>query len=58
VASFNITGRIDEPTITPAPLGTVSEWFWGVLGIPKNIIGFGESEKKEPTQPATEAPPP
>jgi uncharacterized protein YhdP len=58
VASFNITGRIDEPTITPAPLGTVSEWFWGVLGIPKNIIGFGESEKKEPTQPATEASPP
>jgi hypothetical protein len=58
VASFNITGRIDEPTITPAPLGTVAEWFWGVLGIPKNIIGFGESEKKESTQPATEAAPP
>ena len=56
VASFNITGRIDEPTITPAPLGTVAEWFWGVLGIPKNIIGFGESEKKEPAQPAPEAP--
>jgi len=56
VASFNITGHIDEPTITPAPLGTVSEWFWGVLGIPKNIIGFGESEKKEPAQPATEEP--
>jgi uncharacterized protein YhdP len=56
VASFNITGRIDEPTITPAPLGTLSEWFWGVLGIPKNIIGFGEGEKKEPAQPATEEP--
>lgn len=56
VASFNITGPIDEPTITPAPLGTLSEWFWGVLGIPKNIIGFGENEKKEPTQPAPEAP--
>jgi uncharacterized protein YhdP len=56
VASFNITGHIDEPTITPAPLGTLSEWFWGVLGIPKNIIGFGESEKKEPAQPATEEP--
>jgi len=26
----------------------LSEWFWGVLGIPKNIIGFGEGEKKEP----------
>jgi uncharacterized protein YhdP len=56
VASFNITGRIDEPTITPAPLGTLSEWFWGVLGIPKNIIGFGESEKKELATPPTEAP--
>ena len=56
VASFNITGHIDEPTITPAPLGTLSEWFWGVLGIPKNIVGFGESEKKEPAQPATEEP--
>ncbi|HEX7231411.1 MAG TPA: AsmA-like C-terminal domain-containing protein [Candidatus Binatia bacterium] len=56
VASFNITGHIDEPTITPAPLGTLSEWFWGVLGIPKNIIGFGESEKKELAQPATEEP--
>ena len=48
VASFNIQGSIDNPTITPAPLGTLSEWFWGVLGIPKNIIGFGEGEQKEP----------
>jgi uncharacterized protein YhdP len=54
VASFNITGRIDDPTITPAPLGTLSEWFWGVLGIPKNIIGFGGGEKKqEPKEPVT-----
>jgi uncharacterized protein YhdP len=52
VASFNITGRIDDPTITPAPLGTLSEWFWGVLGIPKNIVGWGEGEKvEEPKQP-------
>jgi hypothetical protein len=50
VASFNIQGSIDNPTITPAPLGTLGEWFWGVLGIPKNIIGLGEGEKKE--QPA------
>ena len=56
VASFHITGHIDEPTITPAPLGTLSEWFWGVLGIPKNMIGFGENETKEPAKPATEAP--
>jgi uncharacterized protein YhdP len=56
VASFNITGRIDDPTITPAPLGTLTEWFWGVLGIPKNIIGFGETgkteEPKEPPKPS------
>jgi uncharacterized protein YhdP len=56
VASFNITGRIDDPTITPAPLGTLSEWFWGVLGIPKNIIGFGEGEKNEPAKDAPGAP--
>jgi uncharacterized protein YhdP len=57
VASFNITGRIDDPTITPAPLGTLSEWFWGVLGIPKNIIGLGEVEKTEEPKEATNPPP-
>jgi uncharacterized protein YhdP len=57
VASFNISGRIDDPTITPAPLGTLSEWFWGVLGIPKNIIGLGEGEKvEEPKEPAKPSP--
>jgi len=57
VASFNITGRIDDPTITPAPLGTLTEWFWGVLGIPKNIIGFGETEKtEEPKEAAKPSP--
>ena len=47
VASFNIKGPIEEPTITPAPLGTLSEWFWGVLGIPKNMIGLGEGDKRD-----------
>jgi uncharacterized protein involved in outer membrane biogenesis len=47
VASFNIKGPIDEPTITPAPLGTLSEWFWGVLGIPKNAIGLGDNPKRD-----------
>ncbi|HEX6435793.1 MAG TPA: AsmA-like C-terminal domain-containing protein, partial [Candidatus Binatia bacterium] len=47
VASFNIKGPIEEPTITPAPLGTLSEWFWGVLGIPKNAIGLGENPKRD-----------
>jgi uncharacterized protein YhdP len=47
VASFNIKGPIEDPTITPAPLGTLSEWFWGVLGIPKNIIGLGDAERRD-----------
>ena len=47
VGSFNIRGPIEDPTITPAPLGTLSEWFWGVLGIPKNIIGLGSEGKKD-----------
>ena len=57
VASFNITGRIDDPTITPAPLGTLSEWFWGVLGIPKNMIGWGEGGRAEESiEPAIPSP--
>ena len=56
VASFNITGSIDDPTITPAPLGTLAEWFWGVLGIPKNIIGSGEVGTEEPTEAANSVP--
>jgi uncharacterized protein YhdP len=50
VASFNIRGPIDYPTITPAPLSTLSEVLLGVLGIPKNIIGFGEPEAKNEPQ--------
>jgi len=48
VASFNIKGSIDDPVITPAPLSTLSEVFFGVLGIPKNLIGLSDEEKKEP----------
>jgi len=51
VASFNIKGSIEDPTITPAPLGTVSEWFWGVLGIPKKIISFPGADNKTPSTP-------
>jgi uncharacterized protein involved in outer membrane biogenesis len=47
VGSFTIKGRIEEPAITPAPLGTLSEMFWSVLGIPKNVLTLGEAEKKE-----------
>ena len=55
VASFNIKGPIEDPTITPAPLSTMSEWVFGVLGIPKNIIGWGGDERKELPQ---NSPPP
>src|SRR5215475_4038572 len=55
VASFNIKGPIEDPTITPAPLSTISEWVFGVLGIPKNIIGWGGDERKELPQ---NSPPP
>jgi hypothetical protein len=50
VASFNIRGPIEDPAITPAPLSTMSEWVFGVLGIPKNIIGWGGDNKKEEPQ--------
>src|SRR5262245_10790915 len=50
VASFNIRGPIDDPTITPAPLSTLSEWVFGVLGIPKHIIGFGGDDQREEPQ--------
>ena len=50
VASFNIRGPIEDPTITPAPLSTMSEWVFGVLGIPKHIIGWGGDEKKAEPQ--------
>jgi uncharacterized protein YhdP len=49
VASFHIRGSIEDPTVTPAPLGTLSEWFWGVLGIPKRIITFPGADNKTPS---------
>jgi AsmA-like C-terminal region/Protein of unknown function/Domain of Unknown Function (DUF748) len=61
VASFNLRGPLEEPTITPAPLSTLSEVFFGVLGIPKNMIGLGDEEKRagsqkdQKTEPAEEA---
>jgi len=50
VASFNVRGPLEEPTITPAPLSTLSEVFFGVLGIPKNMIGLGDEEKRGESQ--------
>jgi uncharacterized protein involved in outer membrane biogenesis len=67
VGSFNVRGPIDDPTITPAPLSTLSEVFLGVLGIPKNIIGTTGADRKEeprseentePNRAKSAAPPP
>lgn len=53
VGAFNIRGKIEEPTITAMPLGTLTEMFWSVLGIPKSILTMGDAEKKEePKEPA------
>ena len=57
VASFNIKGSIDDPTITPAPLGTLSEMIWGVLGIPKSLIFFGGEAKDSRKEALPEQPP-
>jgi len=46
VASFRIRGPLDSPIITPAPLSTLSEFFFGALAIPKSIIGLPGEEKK------------
>ena len=54
VASFNIKGSMDDPTITPAPLSTLSEMALGVLRIPKSMLTLPGGEKKEPAN----APPP
>jgi uncharacterized protein YhdP len=40
VASFNVRGSINDPSITPAPLSTLSEFFFGALAIPKGLIGI------------------
>jgi uncharacterized protein involved in outer membrane biogenesis len=61
VASFNIRGPIENPRVTPAPLSTLSEWVFGVLRIPKDMIGWGGDEKKEElpnSLPKEEAPAP
>jgi uncharacterized protein YhdP len=55
VASFNVKGPVNDPSITPAPLSTLSEYFFGVLAIPKGLIGipsFGEPKAGgEPSPP-------
>jgi len=46
VARFNVKGPIDDPTIIPAPLSTLSEFFFGALAIPKSLIPF-KGQKRE-----------
>jgi len=46
VASFRIKGPAKKPSITPAPLSTLSEFFFGALSIPRDMIGLPKWEKK------------
>ncbi len=38
VASFHVEGPLEDPTVTPAPLSTLSEFFLGALKIPQKLI--------------------
>ncbi len=40
VASFHVKGPVGDPSIAPAPLSTLSEFFFGALAIPKGLIGI------------------
>lgn len=46
VASFRVGGTVDNPIVIPAPLSTLSEFFFGALEIPKSLIGLSEEEPK------------
>lgn len=46
VASFRVKGPVDDPTITPAPLSTLSEFFFSALAIPKGLIRLPGEEQK------------
>src|SRR5262249_51871596 len=53
VASFRVRGPINDASVMPAPLSTLSEFFYGALAIPKGLIGLPPSTpSKEPTSPA------
>jgi len=46
VASFRVKGPLNEPSITPAPISTLTEFFYGALSIPKELIGLpGRGQK-------------
>lgn len=46
VASFHVGGTVDNPIVIPAPLSTLSEFFFGALDIPKSLIGLPGEEQK------------
>lgn len=46
VASFRVTGSLENPIVIPAPLSTLSEFFFGALEIPKSLIGLSGDETK------------
>ena len=46
VASFRVQGPVDDATITPAPLSTLSEFFFSALKIPLKMIPLPSGEKK------------
>ncbi|MBI2985519.1 MAG: AsmA-like C-terminal domain-containing protein [Deltaproteobacteria bacterium] len=46
VASFRVQGPVDDATITPAPLSTLSEWFFSALKLPQKLITIPGTGKK------------
>ena len=59
VASFHVSGPVSDPSVMPAPLSTLSEFFYGALAIPKGLIGLpAVSPPKDPTAAAVKEPAP
>jgi uncharacterized protein involved in outer membrane biogenesis len=46
VASFHVKGPVDDATITPAPLNTLSEFFFSALKIPQKMLTLPGSGTK------------
>lgn len=46
VASFRVQGPVGDATITPAPLSTLSEFFFSALKIPQKLIPIPGAGKK------------
>jgi uncharacterized protein YhdP len=46
MASFHVKGPVEDATITPAPLSTLSEFFFSALKIPQKMLTFPGSGTK------------